>query len=191
MNDKNKSRMITFCGLAIAVNIVLGIVTSIIKLPLYLDTLGTVLTAALIGPIPGAIVGALTNIITGFMYSIKDIPFLLVNVAVALIVGFVAKKFKFTYKSALITGLILSVVCPLIGTPIGIALYGGLTGTASDVFVLWLRSSGSSIFAASFIPKVGTCLLAVMIIKYLPVSMKISLKNYNKTEEMSSACSEK
>ena len=199
MNDKNKSRIITFCGLAIAVNIVLGIVTSIIKLPLYLDTLGTVLTAALIGPIPGAIVGALTNIITGFMYSIKDIPFLLVNVAVALIVGFVAKKFKFTYKSAFITGLILSVVCPLIGTPIGIALYGGLTGTASDVFVLWLRSSGSSIFAASFIPKVGnnlidkvgTCLLAVMVIKYLPVSMKISLKNYNKTEEISSACSEK
>lgn len=186
----NKSRVITFCGLAIAVNIVLGIATSAFKLPLYLDTLGTVITAALMGPMPGAIVGALTNIITGFMYSVRDIPFLLVNVAVALIVGFVSRKFKFTYLTAFITGLVLSVVCPLIGTPIGIAIYGGLTGTASDVIVMWLRSSGSSIFAASFIAKignnlidkVGTCLFAVLIIKYLPFSMKNSLKKYGETK---------
>lgn len=184
--NSSKSRMITFCGLAIAVNIVLGVATSALKLPLYLDTLGTVITAALMGPMPGVIVGALTNIITGFMYSIKDIPFLLVNVAVALIVGFVAKRFKFTYVTAFITGLILSIVCPLIGTPIGVAIYGGLTGTASDVIVMWLRSSGSSIFAASFIAKVGnnlidkvgTCLLAVLVIRYLPYTIKNSMKDY-------------
>lgn len=185
----NKSRMITFCGIAVAVNIVLGIATSAIKLPIYLDTLGTVITAALMGPLPGVIVGALTNIITGFMYSIRDIPFLLVNVAVALIVGFIAKKYKFTYKSAIITGLILGVVCPLIGTPIGILMYGGLTGTVSDVLVIFLKSTGSSIFAASFITKVinnlidkvGTCLLAVMIIQYLPVALKTSLSNYKES----------
>ena len=186
--NKNKSRLITFCGLSVAINIVLGIATSALKLPFYLDTLGTVITAALVGPIPGAIVGALTNIITGFIYSIRDIPFLLVNVAVALIVGFVAKKFEFNYKNSIITGLVLAVVCPLIGTPIGIALYGGLTGTASDVFVLWLKASGQGIFAASFIPKIGnnlldkigTCMMAVLLIKYLPMSMKSSLKNYEK-----------
>ena len=190
MMNNSKSRIITFCGLAIAVNIVLGIVTDALQLPFYLDTLGTVITAALIGPVPGAMVGALTNIITGFMYSIKDIPFLLVNVAVALIVGFVAKKFKFTYKSAFITGLVLAIVCPLIGTPIGIAVYGGLTGTVSDVLVVWLKSSGSSIFAASFIGKVGnnlidkigTCMLAVLLIKYLPMSMKSALKSYGEAK---------
>ena len=188
--NNSKARIITFCGLAIAINIVLGIATSALNLPLYLDTLGTVMTAALIGPLPGAVVGALTNIVTGFMYSIKDIPFLLVNVAVALTVGFVAKKFKFTYKSAFITGLILAVVCPLIGTPISVAIYGGLTGTASDVIVLWLRGTGSDIFTASFIAKVGnnlldkvrTCLIAVLLIKYLPMSMKSTLKSYGEAK---------
>lgn len=80
----------------------------------------------------------------------------------------------------------LSIVCPLIETPIGVAIYGGLTGTASDVIVMWLRSSGSSIFAASFIAKVGnnlidkvgTCLLAVLVIKYLPYTIKNSMKDY-------------
>ena len=76
-------------------NIVLGIITSAIGIPLYLDTLGTVLSAAILGPVPGLIVGALSNIITGLIYSVSDIPFCLVNMAVGLIVGLVAKKWKF------------------------------------------------------------------------------------------------
>jgi energy-coupling factor transport system substrate-specific component len=176
----------TFCGIAIAMNIVLGIATSALKLPFYLDTLGTVMTAVLLGPLSGAIVGALTNIITGFIYSVRDIPFLLVNVAVALVVGFIAKKYKFTLVTAIVCGLILSIVCPLIGTPIGIFIYGGLTGTVSDIIVMALKNSGSSIFAASFIAKignnlldkVGTCIIAYFVIKYLPISMKNTFKGY-------------
>jgi len=180
-----KTYVIAFCGLATAVNIVLGILTSTLKLPFYLDTLGTVVTAVLLGPLPGAMVGALTNIITGFIYSIRDIPFLLVNVAVALIVGFAAKKFRFTLITAIACGLILSVACPLIGTPIGIIMYGGLTGTVSDILVMALKNSGSSIFAASFIAKiannlidkVGTCVLAYFLVKSLPLSIKSTLKS--------------
>ena len=82
----------TFCGVAVAMNIVLGIITSAIGIPLYLDTLGTVLSAAILGPVPGLIVGALSNIITGLIYSVSDIPFCLVNMAVGLIVGLVAKN---------------------------------------------------------------------------------------------------
>ena len=47
----------TFCGVAVAMNIVLGIITSALGIPLYLDTLGTVLSAAILGPLPGIIVG--------------------------------------------------------------------------------------------------------------------------------------
>ena len=39
----------TFCGVAVAMNIVLGIITSALGIPLYLDTLGTVLSAAILG----------------------------------------------------------------------------------------------------------------------------------------------
>ena len=124
---KNRKVYVTaFCGVAVAMNIVLGIITSALGIPLYLDTLGTVLSAAILGPLPGIIVGALSNIITGLIYSVSDIPFCLVNMAVGLVVGLVAKKFKFDWIQALIVGLVLSVLCPAIGTPIGIFVYGGL-----------------------------------------------------------------
>ena len=100
----------TFCGVAVAMNIVLGIITSALGIPLYLDTLGTVLSAAILGPVPGIIVGALSNIITGLIYSVSDIPFCLVNMAVGLIVGLVAKKWKFGIVPAVITGIALSFI---------------------------------------------------------------------------------
>lgn len=176
----NKAYIIAFCGVCIAMNIVLGIITSALGIPLYMDTLGTVLTAALIGPLPGVIVGSLSNIITGFMYSVSDIPFFLVNAAVGLIVGLAAKKWKFTFPTALILGLVLSVVCPVIGTPIGILIYGGLNGSWSDVLVVALQQTGHSIFAASFIrniasnliDKVGTCVIGWAILKALPMRFK-------------------
>lgn len=180
-----KVYVVAFCGICVAMNIVLGIVTSALGIPLYLDTLGTVLSAAIIGPVPGIIVGALSNIITGLMYSVSDIPFCLVNMAVGLIVGLVAKKFKFTIASAVITGLVLSFVCPAIGTPIGIYVYGGLNGSASDVLVMSLVQAGKDIFQASFlrnvasnlIDKVGTCVVGWALIKAIPMRF---LENFKK-----------
>lgn len=172
----SKVYLTAFCGVCVALNIVLGIITAALGIPLYLDTLGTVLTAALFGPVPGMIVGALSNIITGLIYSVTDIPFCLVNMAVGLVVGLVAKKFKFSLLTATLTGLALSIICPAIGTPIGIFVYGGLQGNISDVIVTGLVKSGQSIFAASFltkigsnlIDKVGTCIIGYFLIKAMP-----------------------
>ncbi|MEL7602667.1 MAG: ECF transporter S component, partial [Bacillota bacterium] len=118
-----KTRLLVFSALAIAANIVLGVLTSSLKLPLYLDTIGTVFIAVYAGPWYGAAVGGLTNLLTGILFNVKDIPFLLVNVAVGIVVGFIAKKYSFSFIIALITGLLLSIVAPLIGTPIGIWVY--------------------------------------------------------------------
>lgn len=174
----------TFCAICIAANIVLGIMTSAMGIPLYLDTLGTVVSAAILGPIPGMIVGALTNIITGLMYSVSTIPFCLVNMAVGLIVGLAVKKFGFKLPVAIALGLLLSVVCPVIGTPIGILVYGGLNGTVSDVLVMALKQAGQSIFAASFIrnivsnliDKVGTLIVGWAIVTYMPRQLIANLK---------------
>ena len=182
-----KVYVVAFCGICVAMNIVLGIITSALGIPLYLDTFGTVLSESIIGPVPGIIVGALSNIITGLMYSVSDIPFCLVNMAVGLIVGLVAKKFKFTIVSAVITGLVLSFVCPAIGTPIGIYVYGGLNGSASDVLVMSLVQAGKDIFQASFlrnvgsnlIDKIGTCIVGWALIRAIPMRF---LENFKKEE---------
>lgn len=172
---KASALMVAFCGICIALNIVLGIITSALGIPLYLDTLGTMLSAIIYGPFAGMIVGALTNIITGLMYSVSDIPFFIVNMTVGLITGLVVKKWKYPIPVAIILGLVFAVVCPAIGTPIGLYIYGGFNGSASDILVMSLVEGGKSLFTASFlrnvasnlIDKIGTAVIAWLILKAL------------------------
>ncbi len=189
MKKNRNAYVLAFCGVSVAMNIVLGIITSALGIPLYLDTLGTVLTAAILGPVPGILVGCLSNVITGLIYSVSDIPFCLVNMAVGLIVGLVAKKWNFGIIPAIITGLALSIICPAIGTPIGIYVYGGMNGSVSDVLVASLVQGGKTIFQASFlrniasnlIDKIGTCVIAALLIKAMPMRFLDNFKKEKKT----------
>jgi hypothetical protein len=58
------TRVIVLMPVAIAINIVLGYtVQTVLKLPIYLDSIGTILVGVLAGPLAGALTGALSNII--------------------------------------------------------------------------------------------------------------------------------
>ncbi|MBM4414599.1 MAG: hypothetical protein FJ040_14270, partial [Chloroflexi bacterium] len=54
---------IVLMALAIAMNIVVGQLVTVLKLPIYLDSIGTVLVGALLGPIAGGLTGLLANVI--------------------------------------------------------------------------------------------------------------------------------
>lgn len=174
---KNKTNVLVFSALGIAINIVLGYVAGILNIPLlFLDTIGTIFVAAVCGPFYGALTGGLTNVALGIIQNPKNIPFALVNIAVGIVVGLIARKWKFDLKTAIITGLILSVVAPLIGTPIAVYVYGGITGDFNDVFFTWLTQTGQTIFAAAFIPritsnivdKVVSCIIVSLLLTRIP-----------------------
>ncbi len=58
------TRVIVLMPVAIAINIVLGYtVQTVLKLPVYLDSIGTILVGVLAGPIAGALTGILANLI--------------------------------------------------------------------------------------------------------------------------------
>jgi energy-coupling factor transport system substrate-specific component len=183
---KNKTMILTYSAMGIALNVLLGTVVSWLKIPLlFLDTIGTVLISVLFGPWWGVLTGGLTNVVLGATTGASAIFFGLVNIAIALVVGFMARKFDFAkWYVALATGLIISIVAPLIGTPIAVAVYGGLNGSGMDFVVLWLRASGETVFASTFISritgnlvdKIVTCLLVMVLIVRLPSFSKVMAK---------------
>lgn len=180
----NKVFILVLCSFGIALNIVLGTIVSRLQIPLlFLDTIGTIFIAVEYGPIAGMTVGALTNILTPILSgNIKDIPFLLVNAAVGLIVGLIARKKGFTLIPAILTGILLAIVCPLIGSPIVVWIYGGITGSGNDFIFTWLKNSGMDVFSAAFIPritgnfvdKIGSCVLVCLALRYIPKEYRSS-----------------
>jgi energy-coupling factor transport system substrate-specific component len=65
-----------------------------------------------------------------------------------------------------------------------VAVYGGLNGSGMDFVVLWLRASGETVFASTFISritgnlvdKIITCLLVMVLIVRLPTFSKVMAK---------------
>lgn len=183
MKKANRTTILTYSAMGIVMNVVLGTAVSALKIPLlFLDTIGTILIAVLFGPWWGALTGLLTNMVLGVTTGPTAVFFAPVSIAIALVAGFMARKFDFTkWYVAIITGVMIAVIAPLIGTPIAVAVFGGLNGSGMDVFVLWLRTAGESVFASTFIPritgnfidKIVTCLLVMFLIFRLPGFGKI------------------
>jgi hypothetical protein len=96
------STALALIPLAIAINIAVGQIVQTLKLPLYLDSIGTVLVGALLGPWLGLLTGALSNVIwtlTGLPNSAPAIYFAYVAAVIGLIAGFAGRAGLFQRQS--------------------------------------------------------------------------------------------
>ncbi|MGL4910790.1 MAG: CD3073 family putative ECF transporter S component [Romboutsia sp.] len=181
------TKKITFASMCIVVNIVFGMFVSMLNLPLlFLDTVGTVLGAVVLGPFLGATIGGCTNLVLGLISGPTNIPFALVNIVLGLVVGFVASKKGFGYKEAIFTGLLLAVVCPLVGTPISVLMFGGLSGSGADLLVGFLVQSGQKIFTSAFIPRIVSNIVdkplsCIMVVYFLSKMPKGFISGYSRS----------
>jgi hypothetical protein len=90
-------RTLTLMPVAIAINIILGAaVANALKIPIYLDSIGTILVGALAGPIPGALTGFVANLLwqyvipPPFQGSVAG-PFAIVAAVIGLMAGIFAR----------------------------------------------------------------------------------------------------
>lgn len=143
--------------IGVGINIVIGSIVQTLRLPLFLDTIGTMLVAILAGPWVAAVAGILTNVILGFTVSPTLVPFALVNVAIALVIGFFAQRGWFRidgvieYWRLIAIGIVLGIVNTFVSTPIAVLLFGGLTGSGQDIITTIFLAAGLPIWSSVFV----------------------------------------
>src|SRR3954464_9449599 len=87
------TRTIVLIPIAIAINIILGqTVSAALKVPGFLDSIGTILVGVLAGPVAGALTGGLANLIWTYVlpapfHSDYAAPFFIVAVEIGLLAG--------------------------------------------------------------------------------------------------------
>lgn len=139
--------------LAIVINIVVGQLIVILKLPVYLDSIGTVLVGALAGPLAGALTGLLSNIIWPIVTGNPTIlPYAIVAGVIGLLAGFFGSRGVF--KSILwtvIAGLVTGAIAAIISAPITVYVNGGVTGSGTDVIVAAAQQVGATLLQAATI----------------------------------------
>jgi energy-coupling factor transport system substrate-specific component len=107
------STALALIPLAIAINIAIGQLVAVLKLPVYLDSIGTVLTGALLGPWIAMLTGALSNVIWTLLgINPPAIWFAPVAAVIGIIAGFAGRAGVFQrssprWLSAIIVGIFL------------------------------------------------------------------------------------
>lgn len=136
---------------AIAINIAIGQLVVVLKLPVYLDSIGTVLVGLLAGPWAGLVTGALTNFIWGLSgLNPTYTPFFYVAAVIGLLAGIFANiGWARQIWKWLIGGLLTGLVAAIISAPTAAIVFGGVTGAGTDLIVAALRASGAGILQAS------------------------------------------
>ena len=136
---KFTSKKITFMALCIAINSVSAWLAVVLKLPVYLDSIGTIMAGFSFGPA----FGILTGIISAFANSIGD-PIAIYFMPTQIVVGFTAAYFKFLKRDDIVSKLYLA---PAMSLPAAISsaliatyLFGTVTTAGSSYIVQALRA---------------------------------------------------
>src|SRR5690554_5162534 len=88
---KIKTLEICIIALGIAINFIGGTTALALRLPVYLDTIGTIMTGALLGPLYGMITGLLSGIISGITTDIYALYFAPVQIVTGIMAGLLFK----------------------------------------------------------------------------------------------------
>lgn len=150
---------IALIPIGVAINYIGGQLARVLKLPVYLDSIGTFLTAALCGPIVGAITATIGSLISSIT-SPTFIAYTPVVIAYGLIVGYLAKK-KWMTKigTAILTGVVVAAVGVVLAAPITAMLFGGITETGQSAIIIAMQSVGIGLIPATLISSFITELL--------------------------------
>ena len=135
--------------LAVAINVAAGNLAVALRIPLYLDSLGTILVAALAGPAAGALTGAVSLAVFA-LNNLSALAFLPVAAAIGWLAGLLARRgFMGSPWRASLAGLLVGVAAATLAAPVAAGLFGGTTGGGTDVVVVMFRALGMNRLEAS------------------------------------------
>lgn len=136
---------------AIALNIVTGqVVGTMTPIPLYLDSLGTVLIGVLAGPAAGALTGILGNVIWGVTINPTVIAFTAGAAFIGAAAGWAARLGAFrALWWAVLAGAIAGIPAGALGAPVAAFLFGGGLGVGTGGVVATLQAAGLEMLHAT------------------------------------------
>ena len=165
--------------ICVAINVVGDQIVQLLKLPIFLDVIGTVLMAMLAGPWPAAVTGILTNLCMGITDNPTLIPFAITSAACGIAAGLFARKKWFSAQKwkLIIIVLVLDLVTICTASPITIFAFGGVSGNGGQsVAIAGLLASGANIIAAvvgtdfwiNLIDRALAMVIAFALVKVIP-----------------------
>lgn len=154
---------LTVSALFVAINVILASIALYSRLPIYMETLGTMLGVRLLGLKYGigiAIASALVN----SLYDVYAVYFLPTAIIVAIMVEFLLRSNKMNEWNDFIKAGVVSVPSATMGAMIAAFVFGGITSSGSSIILAFLNKMGLSLVMSAFVVQIATEYLDKLIV---------------------------
>lgn len=175
---------ICIVALGAALNYIGGTIALALRLPVYLDTIGTIMVGGMLGPIYGIFPGLISGIISGISTDIYALYFTPVQIITGITAGVL---FQTVYMKKWLLPLgTLAITIPgtIVSSIITAFLFGGVTSSGSSIIVQLLNKYGFNMTVSVFIVQILTDyldrLLAVALVCAVLNAIPDNLKNHIK-----------
>lgn len=184
MKHKITTYHLCLIALAVVINLVGGQIALILRLPIYLDSIGTILIAAVCGPVYGMIPNVLSGLVLGMTSDIYSLYYAPVGILFGFLTGLAWQKKSDKLWWIFAAALIVTIPSSLVSSLITAGLFGGITSSGSSVIVQLLAKTPLGLTLSCFIVQVCTDYLDRVIgfgivnalMKKLPAPMLDKLK---------------
>lgn len=150
------ARRLCVIAFAIVLNVVGGQIALLLHLPIYLDSMGTILIAILYGPLYGILPPLLYGLVMGFTMDIFSLYYMPVGIILGLVTGITAKFFSLKGRKIIPGALFITIPGTIVSAVITAMLFGGITSSGSTVIVQVLNKLGLGLTASVFIVQILT-----------------------------------
>ena len=174
---------LSLIGLGIALNVVGTFTAFSLKLPILLDSIGTVMASFLLGPYYGVITGLCSGIVSGITFDIYSLYFAPVQIFVGFFSALMYNKGFMRGKKKILGVLVVSIFSSFVGAVIAAFAFGGITSSSSSYIVAVLSNMGVnkvlSVFIVQFLMDYFDRFLALslvlLVISNIPEKIKYKL----------------
>lgn len=174
---KSHARLIAFMAIAIAINYVGANIALFLRLPLYLDTIGTLLVAVVFGPWLGAAAAIISALLSWMTTDIFSLYFSPVAILVAVIAGFLVKK-NSKATSLIWKSLLVSLPGTIVSSAITVILFHGITSSGSSLLAQFLHSMGLDMTISLVLVQASTDYIDRLLSLIIVIAVVKSLKKY-------------
>lgn len=178
MNKKISVFHLCLIAFAICINIVGGQIALALRLPIYLDSMGTFFIAAICGPVYGMIPNALSGVVMWMLGDIYALAYAPVGMILGFLTGLIWQKKKKGLAWLVFAAFVVTVPTSIVSAIITAKLFGGITSSGSSVIVQLLKKPLGLTMACfvvqlitDFVDRVIGLFLANALISNFPKSM--------------------
>ena len=171
---------LTVTAFCIALNIVGSYLALLLRLPIYLDSIGTILAGALMGPWYGLAAAVGNGLISGVLTDVYSLYFLPVGAVTGLMAGLLFRKGILKGWKVIPGSLALTVPGTALSASISAFLFGGITSSGSSLLVQLFYHLGLNLVASAFAVQIVTDyadrLISVLLVLVLTACLSVNLK---------------